>query len=65
MRNNESVAGEALSYLVGMLAAQKGPDKDNPYPRLKDAVPFYERFHEGLQLRRHSSLRLLCMECRP
>ena len=43
-RNNDSVAGEALSYLVGMLAAQKGPDKDNPYPRLKDAVPFYDRF---------------------
>ena len=44
MRNNDSVAGEALSYLVGMLAAQKGPDKDNPYPRLKDAVPFYKHF---------------------
>jgi len=45
-RNNDSVAGEALSYLVGMLATQKGPDKDNPNPRLKDAVPFYDQFME-------------------
>lgn len=45
-RDNDSVAGEALSYLVGMLATIKGPDKDNPLPRLKDAVPFYQQFME-------------------
>ncbi len=45
-RENDSVAAEALSYLVGMLAAQKGPDKDNPLPRLKDAIPFYDHFME-------------------
>ena len=41
---NKSVAGEAISYLVGMLATVKGPDKDNPTPRLKDAVPYYDKF---------------------
>ena len=45
-RENKSVAGEALSYLVGMLATQKGEDKNNPLPRLKDAVPFYDKFME-------------------
>lgn len=45
-RENDSVAGEALSYLVGMLATQKGPDKDNPLPRLEDAVPCYDEYME-------------------
>lgn len=45
-RENDSVAGEALSYLVGMLATQKGPDKNNPLPRLLDAIPFYDQFME-------------------
>lgn len=45
-RENDSVAGEVLSYLVGMLASIKGPDKDNPLPRLKDSVPFYDKFME-------------------
>ena len=43
-RENKSVAGEALSYLVGMLASLKGDDKDDPLPRLKDAVPWYDKF---------------------
>lgn len=46
-RKNDSVAAEALSYLVGMLASQKGPDKDNPLPRLKDAIPHYDKFMEN------------------
>ncbi|MGB2559850.1 MAG: tetratricopeptide repeat protein [Akkermansiaceae bacterium] len=45
-RKNDSVAGEALSYLVGMLASQQGPDKDNPNPRLKDVEPYYDLFME-------------------
>lgn len=45
-RKNDSVAAEALSYLVGMLASQKGPDKDNPLPRLKDAIPYHDKFME-------------------
>lgn len=43
-RGNTSVSGEALSYLVGMFATMKGPDKNNPLPRLKDAEPFYDKF---------------------
>ena len=46
-RKNDSVAAEALSYLVGMLASQKGPDKDNPLPRLKDVTPYYKKFMEN------------------
>jgi len=41
-RNNKIVAGEALSYLVGMLGAEKIEKKPNP--RIKDAIPFYDKF---------------------
>lgn len=43
-RGNDFVAGEALYYLVGLLGAQeKGQD---PGPRLKDAVPFADKYWE-------------------
>ena len=41
-RNNKLVAGEALSNIIGMLGAEKIDKKPNP--RIKDAVPFYEKF---------------------
>lgn len=41
-RHNRIVAGEALSYLVGMLGVEKRDKKPNP--RIKDAVPFYDKF---------------------
>ncbi|NWK57103.1 tetratricopeptide repeat protein [Verrucomicrobiaceae bacterium N1E253] len=41
-RNNRLVAGEALSYLVGMLGQEKIDKKPNP--RIKDAVPHYDKF---------------------
>lgn len=41
-RDNEIVAGEALSYLVGMLGTEKIDKKPNP--RIKDAIPFYDKF---------------------
>jgi len=41
-RENKLVAGEALSYLVGMLGIEKRDKKPNP--RIKDAVPFYDKF---------------------
>jgi len=43
-RENKIVAGEALSYLVGMLGAEKSADKKSPNPRIKDAVPLYDKF---------------------
>jgi len=42
-RGNDGVAGEALYYLVAMLSEQQG---DNPNPRLKDAVPFADKYWE-------------------
>ena len=41
-RENKLVSGEALSYLVGMLGAEKRGKKPNP--RIKDAVPWYDKF---------------------
>ena len=41
-RENKIVAGEALSYIVGMLGAEKIEKKPNP--RIKDAVPYYDKF---------------------
>lgn len=41
-RSNHLVAGEALSYLVGMLGME--PTKKKPNPRIKDAVPYYDKF---------------------
>lgn len=41
-RNNRLVAGEALSYMVGMLGVEKRDKKPNP--RIKDAVPYYDKF---------------------
>jgi tetratricopeptide (TPR) repeat protein len=41
-RHNRLVAGEALSYLVGMLGVEKRDKKPNP--RIKDAVPYYDKF---------------------
>ncbi|MGB0774702.1 MAG: hypothetical protein ACPGUY_02575, partial [Akkermansiaceae bacterium] len=41
-RENKIVAGEALSYLVGMLGAEKRDKKPNP--RIKDAIPYYDKF---------------------
>lgn len=43
-RENKLVAGEALSYLVGMLGAEKRGEKKAPNPRIKDAVPYYDKF---------------------
>jgi len=40
-RGNKSVAGETLSYLVGMLCIQEGK---KPNPRAKDSVPYYDIF---------------------
>lgn len=41
-RDNRLVAGEALYYLVGLLGAEKRGKEENP--RVKDAVPFYDKF---------------------
>lgn len=41
---NKLVAGEALSYLIGMLGAETRGDKKKPNPRIKDAVPYYDKF---------------------
>jgi len=41
-REHKLVAGEALSYLVGMLGVEKRGKKPNP--RIKDAVPWYDKF---------------------
>jgi len=41
-RENKIVAGEALSYIIGMLGAEKIEKKPNP--RIKDAVPYYDKF---------------------
>ncbi|MCP5536679.1 MAG: tetratricopeptide repeat protein [Akkermansiaceae bacterium] len=43
-RENKIVAGEALSYLVGMLGVEKRGEKKEPNPRIKDAVPWYDKF---------------------
>lgn len=43
-RENKIVAGEALSYLVGMLGVETRGDKKQPNPRIKDAVPWYDKF---------------------
>jgi tetratricopeptide (TPR) repeat protein len=42
-RQNDNVIGEALYYLVAMLGEKKKDEKE-PNPRLKDAVPFADRF---------------------
>lgn len=41
-RRNDGVSGEALYYLVAMLGEQK--KGDDPGPRLKDAVPYAEKY---------------------
>lgn len=41
-RDNRIVAGESLSYLVGLLGAEKRGKETNP--RVKDAVPYYDKF---------------------
>ncbi len=41
---NRVVAGEALSYLIGMLGAETQGKKKAPNPRIKDAVPYYDKF---------------------
>lgn len=41
-RKNTIVAGEALSYIIGMLGVEKRDKKPNP--RIKDAVPYYDKF---------------------
>ena len=41
-RENDIVAGEALSYIVGMLGAEKVGKKPNP--RIKEAIPYYDKF---------------------
>ena len=41
-RQNTIVAGESLSYIVGMLGAEKIGKKPNP--RIKDAIPYYDKF---------------------
>jgi tetratricopeptide (TPR) repeat protein len=43
-RENKNVAGEALSYLVGMLGVETQGDKKKPNPRIKDALPWYDKF---------------------
>lgn len=43
-RENKVVAGESLSYLVGMLGVEKRGEKKKPNPRIKDAVPWYDKF---------------------
>lgn len=43
-RNNDGVAAEALYYLVGLLGEQK--KGDDPNPRLKDAVPYADKYWE-------------------
>ena len=43
-RENKLVSGEALSYLVGMLGEEKRGKKKEPNPRIKDAVPYYDKF---------------------
>lgn len=42
IRRNDGVVGEALYYLVAMLGEQK--KGDDPSPRLKDAVPFADKY---------------------
>lgn len=42
-RGNDNVAGEALYYLVVLLGEKKKDDKE-PSPRLKDAVPYADKF---------------------
>jgi tetratricopeptide (TPR) repeat protein len=44
IRSNDGVAGEALYYLVSMLGEHKKGDDYGP--RLKDAVPFADKFWE-------------------
>ncbi|MFK7912034.1 MAG: tol-pal system YbgF family protein [Akkermansiaceae bacterium] len=41
---NKIVAGEALSYLIGMLGAETRGEKKKPNPRIKDAIPYYDKF---------------------
>jgi len=41
-RKNDGVAGEALYYLVNLLGEQKPGDE--PGPRLKDAVPYADKY---------------------
>ena len=41
---NDIVAGEALSYLIGMLGMETIGDKKTPNPRIKDAIPYYDKF---------------------
>ncbi|MBT8037633.1 MAG: hypothetical protein KJO21_08825 [Verrucomicrobiae bacterium] len=48
-RANTIVAGEALSYLVGMLGSESAGDKKTPNPRLKDAVHWYDKFMKEYQ----------------
>lgn len=43
-RHNNVVAGEALSYLVGMLGDPQSGAKGKEGSRLKDAVPWYDKF---------------------
>ena len=41
-RENRIVAGEALSYLIGLLGAEKRGKLANP--RVADAIPYYDKF---------------------
>lgn len=41
-RENRIVAGESLSYLIGLLGAEKRDKKTNP--RVADAIPYYDKF---------------------
>ncbi|MEJ6572035.1 MAG: tetratricopeptide repeat protein [Akkermansiaceae bacterium] len=43
-RENKVVAGESLSYLVGMLGVEKRGKDKKPNPRIKDAIPWYDKF---------------------
>lgn len=43
-RGNDGVAGEALYYLTALLGEQK--KGDDPGPRLKDAVPYADKYWE-------------------
>ncbi len=41
-RENRIIAGESLSYIIGMLGAEKSGKQANP--RIKEAIPYYDKF---------------------
>lgn len=43
-RENDIIAGEALFNLIGMLGEEKRGEKKAPNPRIKDAIPYYDKF---------------------